>query len=64
VAAPPDKDASAAEIAQLIKMVDEQDADALKQIACWNAGAPAYRENQIAVNKPIISLRIRGDGGS
>lgn len=48
--APPDEAATADEIAQLMDMVAQRDDAALQQIAYWNAGAPAYRWNQIAIN--------------
>ncbi len=50
IAAPPDDAATAEEIAELLAMVDERDAEALQTIAYWNAGAPAYRWNQITVD--------------
>jgi membrane-associated phospholipid phosphatase len=50
VAAPPDDGATADEIAELQAMVDDRDEAALLQIAYWNAGPPAYRWNQIAVD--------------
>jgi membrane-associated phospholipid phosphatase len=46
--APPDEAATADEIAQLKEMVADRDA-AMQQITYWNAGAPAYRWNQIGV---------------
>ncbi|MEO8394104.1 MAG: hypothetical protein ABI700_14030, partial [Chloroflexota bacterium] len=48
--APPDAAATADEIQQLMDMVADRDAAALQQIAYWNAGAPAYRWNQIAID--------------
>jgi membrane-associated phospholipid phosphatase len=48
--APPDEAATADEIAQLIEMAGQRDDAALQQIAYWNAGPPAYRWNQIAMN--------------
>lgn len=47
-AAPPDD--AAAEIAQLLAMTAQRDEDALLQITYWNAGAPSYRWNQIAMD--------------
>ncbi|MEO8394071.1 MAG: hypothetical protein ABI700_13865, partial [Chloroflexota bacterium] len=47
---PPDDAATTAEIAQLKDMVSKRDEAALQQIAYWNAGAPSYRWNQIAIN--------------
>jgi membrane-associated phospholipid phosphatase len=48
IAAPPSD--NAAEIAQLKAMVARRDDAALQQIAYWNAGPPAYRWNQIAMD--------------
>ena len=47
--APPDEEATAAEIAQLMDMMNARDEIALEQITYWNAGPPSYRWNQIAV---------------
>jgi membrane-associated phospholipid phosphatase len=47
--APPNEATTADEIAQLIAMAGERDAEALQQIAYWNAGPPSYRWNQITV---------------
>ncbi len=55
-AAPPDEAATAGEIAQLQELAGQRDDAALMQIAYWNAGPPAYRWNQIAVN----ALNARG----
>jgi membrane-associated phospholipid phosphatase len=51
VDAPPDEAATAEEIALLMEMVADRDDAALQQIAYWNAGAPAYRWNQIAIDE-------------
>lgn len=48
-AAPPDQEATLAEIAHLKELEAERDDAALAQIAYWNAGAPNYRWMQIAV---------------
>lgn len=47
---PPDEAATAAEIGELMAMAGERDEDALRQIAYWNAGAPSYRWNQLAIH--------------
>ena len=49
VDAPPDDAASAAEIDELMALMDGRDEDTLQQIAFWNAGPPSYRWNQIAL---------------
>ena len=49
--APPDEAATADEIVQLIEMAAARDEAALTQIAYWNAGPPAYRWNQIAMDE-------------
>lgn len=46
----PDESATATEIAQLLAMVEQRDDEALLQIAYWDAGPPAYRWNQIALD--------------
>lgn len=48
--APPDEAATAEEIAQLVEMAAHRDEAALLQIRYWNAGAPVYRWNQIAMD--------------
>ncbi len=48
--APPNDATTTAEIAELLAMVGLRDEAALQQIAYWNAGPPAYRWNQIAIN--------------
>ncbi len=48
--APPDEAATAEEIAQLMDLAAQRDEAALLQIAYWNAGAPVYRWNQIAID--------------
>jgi membrane-associated phospholipid phosphatase len=60
VAPPPDETATADEIAQLQALVATRDEAALQQIAYWNAGPPAYRWNQIAVN----AMLQRGTGNT
>ena len=47
--APPDEAATAAEIAELMDMAAARDEADLLQIVHWNAGPPAYRWNQIAL---------------
>lgn len=49
-APPPDKAATEAEIEELIALAAERDEAGRLQIAYWNAGPPAYRWNQIALN--------------
>jgi len=46
---PPDDATTAEEISQLMEMAAQRDDAALVQIAYWNAGAPSYRWNQIAL---------------
>ena len=50
VDAPPDAAATADEIAQLIEMAAQRDDTSLQQVAYWDAGAPVYRWNQIAMD--------------
>ncbi len=52
--APPDDAATTEEITQLMTMVAERDDAALQQIAYWNAGAPSYRWNQIAIDQLLV----------
>ncbi len=47
--APPDEAATAAEIAELMDMAAARDETDRLQIAYWDAGPPAYRWNQIAL---------------
>jgi membrane-associated phospholipid phosphatase len=47
---PPDEAATADEMTQLQAMMSERDEETLQQIAYWNAGPPAYRWNQIALD--------------
>ncbi len=49
-APPPDEAATAAEIEELMAMAGQRDEAALLHIAYWNAGPPAYRWNQIALD--------------
>ncbi len=51
--APPDAEATQKEIAQLKDMVAKRDKSAMIQIDYWNSGPPAYRWNQIAINKLV-----------
>ncbi len=48
--APPDRAATAEEIADLKALAASRDEAAMRQIAYWNAGPPAYRWNQIALD--------------
>jgi membrane-associated phospholipid phosphatase len=48
-AAPPDQEATLAEIAELKELEAARDEAARAQVAYWNAGAPNYRWMQIAV---------------
>lgn len=45
--APPDPEASRAELAELREMAERRDAAALARVAYWDAGAPSYRWNQV-----------------
>lgn len=47
---PPDEAATTGEIEELIKLAENRDADALDRIAFWNAGAPAYRWNEVTID--------------
>lgn len=55
--APPDKAAGKKELAELQALAAQRDADALAQIAYWDAGSPSYRWTQITIDqinkKPI-----------
>jgi membrane-associated phospholipid phosphatase len=50
---PPDRTTTKAEVAALEAMEAKRDADALALIAYWNAGDPAYRWNQMAIDETI-----------
>jgi membrane-associated phospholipid phosphatase len=50
---PPDAAATQAELAQLRDMVARRDAEARERIAWWDAAAPAYRWNQIALEEAL-----------
>ncbi len=50
---PPDAAATRAELAQLREMAGGRDAAALERIAWWNAAAPAYRWNRIAIEEAL-----------
>jgi hypothetical protein len=58
--APPDEAATAEEIVQLQEMAADVDDAALQQITYWNAGPPAYRWNQIAIDAQLM----RGQPGN
>lgn len=49
--APPGRDYSKEEIQVLEKLAEQRDAAALDLIKFWDAGAPSYRWNQIAINE-------------
>ena len=49
LAAPPDEEATRAEIAQLRDLATRRDAAALDRIRYWDAGAPSYRWTERAV---------------
>ncbi len=51
--APPDEEATAQEVAQLMAMAADRDESALNQIAYWNSGPAAYRWNQIALDEML-----------
>lgn len=46
---PPDDAATTAELDELMAMASERDAAAIDTIAFWNAGAPAYRWNEVTI---------------
>src|SRR5262245_21919053 len=46
---PPDAAATKAELADLKELAATRDAEALDRIAYWNAGAPGYRWNELAI---------------
>lgn len=48
-AAPPDREASLAELEELKAMAAQRDAAAEAQVAYWNAGAPSYRWLSMAI---------------
>jgi len=50
---PPDAAATAAELAQLRGLVAQRDAATLARIGWWDAVAPAYRWNQIALEESL-----------
>lgn len=50
---PPDAGATRVELAQLREMAAARDAAAQERIDWWNAAAPAYRWNQIAVEEAL-----------
>jgi membrane-associated phospholipid phosphatase len=59
---PPDRASTLAEIDQLRELASQRDAAALDQVQYWDAGAPSYRWNEIAVerainNQPPVGLR-------
>src|SRR4051812_13684554 len=49
--APPDAKATQAELQQMQTMAGQRDAQALQQIAYWDAGAPSYRWVQITIDE-------------
>src|SRR5687768_16530295 len=51
--APPDAAATKAELAELRTVAARRDAAALSQIRFWDAGSPAYRWNEIAVEASV-----------
>jgi len=53
LAAPPDADTTRGELAQLRGMAELRDDAARARIAWWNAAAPAYRWNQIAIEESL-----------
>jgi hypothetical protein len=50
---PPGAAASWVELRRLGDLVAQRDANALDQIAYWDAGAPGYRWNEIAIDQAI-----------
>lgn len=58
-AAPPDDAATQAELDELEELATDRDAAALARIAYWDAGAPAYRWNNLAIQH----LQSNGIGG-
>jgi membrane-associated phospholipid phosphatase len=61
--APPDEAATETELDELETLAMSRDAAALDQIAYWNAGAPAYRWNHLAIQH-LISNGIGGSGAT
>ena len=49
VPAPPDTAATAAELAELQRLAAARDAATLERIRYWDAGSPAYRWNELAI---------------
>ncbi|HEY7030120.1 MAG TPA: phosphatase PAP2 family protein [Thermomicrobiales bacterium] len=60
-AAPPDETATETELDELQALATERDAAALDHIAYWNAGAPAYRWNNLTIQhllgNGVVGLR-------
>lgn len=52
-AAPPNKEATDKENAELRALADKRDAKALTQIAYWDAGSPSYRWQEIALGQVV-----------
>jgi membrane-associated phospholipid phosphatase len=50
-AAPPDQAATQSELAQLHTLESQRDTPALDIVSYWDAGAPAYRWNEIAIRR-------------
>ncbi|MBK1661132.1 phosphatase PAP2 family protein [Paracraurococcus ruber] len=50
---PPDAAATRAELSQLRTMAASRDAETLERIAWWNAAAPSYRWNEIAMAEAL-----------
>lgn len=53
--APPDTTATQAELAELRALVARRDGPALARIRFWDAGSPAYRWNEIAIEASVRS---------
>jgi membrane-associated phospholipid phosphatase len=57
----PDESTTKAELTQLEALVTDRDAEALASIAYWDAGAPAYRWNNLAIQhmlgNGVVGLR-------
>jgi membrane-associated phospholipid phosphatase len=59
--APPDEAATKTELADVKAMTAKLDADALDRISFWDAGAPGYRWNELAMQRTLKAGHGPGD---
>jgi membrane-associated phospholipid phosphatase len=61
--APPDAEATQAELQTVQELIAQRDEAALQQIAYWDAGSPSYRWIEVAMSqfkaKPMNNLRVQ-----